>query len=385
MMMFSADPLTDSEIALRDEVRAFLREERESGLRVGLGINAEASIDFSRRVAAQGWVGMVIPPEYGGPGGTSVERFVVAEEMLAAGAPISAHWVGDRQTAQLLLRYGTEEQKREFLPQIVTGDVWFCLGMSEPESGSDLASVRTRAEKVDGGWRVTGQKVWTSGAQYADYIVTLCRTSPLEDRKHRGLSQLMVDSRSTGVTIRPITLLNGFHHFNEVFFEDVFVPDDRVLGAVGEGWRQVTSELAHERSGPDRFLSVMPVLSAAFEHIRKVGAREQDVEALGSVFANYLTLRNMSLSIARALDRGELPNVEAAVVKEIGTRFELHVIRVLRDMVAATPDPTGSGLVGILADAIVTAPTFTLRGGTNEVLRGIIAKHLVRERGQGHD
>src|SRR5699024_10706340 len=135
-----------------------------------------------------------------GPGRTAVDRFVVAEEMLAAGAPISAHWVGDRQTGQMLIKYGTEHQKRYFLPRIVSGEVLFSLGMSEPESGSDLASVRTRATRTDGGWLLNGQKVWTSGAQYADYIVTLCRTEPLGERKHIGLSQLLVDLNADGVT-----------------------------------------------------------------------------------------------------------------------------------------------------------------------------------------
>lgn len=377
MMKFAAEPFNETELALRDEVREFLRE---TEFPVGLGINAEASIDFTRKVGARGWLGMVIPPEYGGPGRGAVDRFIVVEEMLAEGAPISAHWAGDRQTAQMLLRVGSEEQKREFLPKIVSGDVTFSLGMSEPGSGSDLASVRTRAEKVDGGWLVNGQKVWTSGAQYASFIITLCRTSPLEGRKHVGLSQLLIDPKAPGVTVRPIKLLNGFHHFNEVFFEDVFVPDDRVLGEVGEGWKQVTSELAHERSGPDRFLSIMPVMNAYFELVRDTDLDDHQLEILGSLYSSYVTLRSMSLSIARALDRGELPNVEAALVKDIGTTFELEAIRALRRLVDQELDPGLESKFALLADAVITAPTFTLRGGTNEVLRGIISKSLIRQR-----
>ncbi|NYI37476.1 alkylation response protein AidB-like acyl-CoA dehydrogenase [Aeromicrobium tamlense] len=380
MMRFAAEPLTEDELRLRDEVREFMAQERANGLGVGLGINAEADMEFSRRVAARGWVGMTIPKEHGGPGRTAVERFVVVEEMLAAGAPISAHWVGDRQTAQMFVRFGSEEHQREFLPRIVAGDVWFCLGMSEPDSGSDLASVRTRATRTEGGWLLNGQKVWTSGAQYADYVVTLCRTSPAEGRKHVGLSQLLVDLRADGVTVSPIRLLNGFHHFNEVHFDDVFVPDSMVLGQEGDGWHQVTSELAHERSGPDRFLSVMPVLARLYEELRHRDLPDDVLTSLGRTFSTYMTLRSMSLSIARALDRGETPAVEAALVKDLGTQFEQEAIEQLRTLVGGELDPTAPGLEGLLADAVITAPTFTLRGGTNEVLRTVVWKSLQRSR-----
>lgn len=380
MMVFDSEPLTATEIELRTAVRAFLEEERAGGLQVGLGINAEADMEFSRRVAARGWVGMTVPPEYGGPGRSAVDRFIVAEEMLAAGAPISAHWVGDRQTAQMLLRFGSEEHRWEFLPRIVAGDVWFCLGMSEPDSGSDLASVRTRATRTESGWLLNGQKVWTSGAQYSDYVITLCRTSPMAERKHIGLSQLVVDLAAPGVTVSPIRLLNGFHHFNEVHFDDVFVPDEMMLGREGDGWLQVTSELAHERSGPDRFLSVMPVLSQLYAALDGRQLGEAATVHLGQVLANYWTLRSMSLSIARALDRGELPTVEAALVKDLGTQFEQEVVALLRELLGGELDPSAGGVAGLVADAVVTAPTFTLRGGTNEVLRTVIAKSLLRSR-----
>ncbi|MEV0156051.1 acyl-CoA dehydrogenase family protein [Micromonospora sp. NPDC050686] len=377
MIDFEASQLTGAEIALRDEVREFMAAaRRDNRFSVGLGINAEANIEFSREIARRGWVGMVVPKEYGGPGRSAVDRFVVAEEMLAAGAPISAHWVGDRQTAQIILRFGTEEQKRRFLPAIVKGEVWFCLGMSEPGSGSDLASVRTRATRTAGGWLLTGQKVWTSGAHYADFAVTLCRTSA--EGKHAGLSQLIVDLRADGVTIRPIRLLNGFHHFNEVYFDDVFVPDNMVLGEVGDGWHQVTSELAHERSGPDRFMSVVPVLELVYTALAETSTSVETEHLIGLVTARYWTLRNLSLSIARALDRGETPAVEAALVKDISTQFENEVVEILRELVADELDPSAGGLRSLLADAVVTAPTFTLRGGTNEVLRTVIAKHLTR-------
>lgn len=382
MITFPNSQLTSAELVLRDEVRAFLTEYLERGHRRQLGINAEPSIDFSREIAKQGWVGMSIPTEYGGHGRTAVDRFVVIEEMLAVGAPISAHWVGDRQTAQMLIRFGSEEQKQAFLPRIVTSDVFFCLGLSEPESGSDLASVRTRATRTEGGWILNGQKVWTSGAQYADYVVTLCRTEPKAERKHVGLSQLMVDLKSEGVTVVPIRLLNGAHHFNEVFFDNVFVPDGMVLGVPGDGWHQVTSELAHERSGPDRFLSVMPIVQVLYDEYKTQSLDRETRNLLGRLFATYMTLRSMSLSIARRLDAGELPAVEAALVKDMGTQFENSAVQIVRHLLNHELDSRGGELEQLLAEAIITAPIFTLRGGTNEVLRTVIAKDLMRGRGE---
>ena len=379
MIEFRPSGLTEDEEALRTEVREFVAEEFPSGTYLPeLGINAAADVEFSRRLAARGWVGMVVPEEYGGPGRSATERFLVVEELLAAGAPVGAHWVADRQTAPVILSFGSERLKREFLPRIVRGDAFFCLGMSEPDSGSDLASVRTKATRTEGGWLLNGRKVWTSGAQYCDYVMTLCRTSPQEGRKHAGLSQLIVDLSSDGVTVSPINLLNGHHHFNEVLFSDVFVPDHMVLGEIGSGWHQVTSELAYERSGPDRFLTTFPVLRY-FLDFREVSGPEAELR-LGALAARYWVLRNMSLSIARALDDGLVPAVEATLVKDLGTSFEQDVLDVVRDLADGEQEPDGDLFSRLLADATVTAPTFTLRGGTNEVLRTVAAKHLLREK-----
>jgi alkylation response protein AidB-like acyl-CoA dehydrogenase len=381
MIQFRPSSLTADELALRAEVRAFVAEQFPTGKYLpGLGINAAASPGFSRRLAERGWLGMAVPQEYGGHGRTAVERFVVVEELLVAGAPISAHWVGDRQTAPALLKFGSEDQKRRFLPAIVNGELFFCLGMSEPGSGSDLASVRTSAVRTDGGWLLNGQKIWTSGAHYADYAVTLCRTSPVGESKHAGLSQMFVDLRAPGLTVRPILMLNGFHHFNEVFFDDVFVPDEMVLGDIGAGWHQVTSELAYERSGPDRFLTSFPLLQY-FLSLRGDQRLEVEAErAVGRLVARYWVLRNLSLSVARSLDAGEVPAVEAALVKDLGTVFEQEVVDTVRDLAPGEQNPDGDLFDQLLVEATITAPTFTLRGGTNEVLRSIAAKALIRGR-----
>ncbi|GAA1100923.1 acyl-CoA dehydrogenase family protein [Pseudonocardia alni] len=385
-MIFAPTVLTETEERLRLEVREFLAAELPPDFRPGLGLGGGHDPEFSRRLAARGWVGMAIPREYGGQGATPVERFVVVEELLAAGAPIVAHWVAERQTAPTLLAFGTEEQRRWFLPRIAAGECWFSLGMSEPDAGSDLASVRTAATKVDGGWVLNGTKIWTSAAHLNHFFVVLCRTSP-SDNRHGGLSQLIVDLHAPGLKVSPIHYLDGGHHFNEVVFTDVFVSDDRVLGDVGSGWRQVTSELAYERSGPDRYLSAFGLLAAFVreerqrnEHQhREFGATFDDTAraAVGRASAKLWTIRQLSLAVARSLEQGAAPAVEAALVKDIGTLYEQEVVEVLRHVAGQEIDPGAPGLFErLLAEAVQTAPSFTLRGGTTEVLRSIAAKGL---------
>ena len=236
--------------ALRKEVRAFLDENSGS-----LGNRRDYDQAFSRKMAEHGWLGMTWPKQYGGHERTAFERYVVIEEMLAAGAPVGFHWTADRQSGPNILRYGTEEQKEFFLPRIARGDLSFCIGMSEPDSGSDLAGTRTRAVKVDGGFRINGSKLWTSNAHRADYMILFCKMAEAgqeEVDRHAGATQFLVDLKnSPGIEIRPVINLLGEHHFNQIFLTDLFVPDDRLFGEVGNGWRQVSSELAFERSGPD--------------------------------------------------------------------------------------------------------------------------------------
>src|SRR5688572_4053908 len=312
--------------SLRAEVRHFLAEHL-GGARPVKRARSWGGFDreFSRRVGARGWIGMTWPKKYGGHERSYLERYVVLEEMLAAGAPVSAHWVADRQSGPLLLRFGTEAQRERILPGIVRGELAFAIGMSEPDSGSDLASIRTRATKVDGGYLVNGTKVWTSNAHLSDYLIALFRTQVVPEKKHEGLTQFLVDLRSTkGITIRPIIDLAGHHHFNEVNFTDAFIPEDMRLGNEGDGWKQVTAELGFERSGPERYLSSIALIK---ELVREVAARPDDrgAEALGRMVASMTTLRQMSLSVSSMLQHGQNPNLEAATVKDVGTTFEQSV------------------------------------------------------------
>ncbi len=362
---------------LRSEVREFLREalgDRASHARARSwgGFDRE----FSRKVGARGWIGMTWPKKYGGHERSALERYVVLEERLAAGAPVSAHWIADRQSGPLLLRFGTEEQRERFLPRIARGELAFAIGMSEPDSGSDLASIRTRAEKVTGGYKVNGTKVWTSNAHLSEYMIALFRTQVVPDKKHEGLSQFLVDTRSPGIGIRPIIDLSGAHHFNEVVFQDVFVPDDMRVGEEGAGWKQVTTELAFERSGPERYLSSIQLV---IETIREVGKEpgERAAVTIGRLVAHLATLRQMSLSVAGQLQAGQNPNLEAAVVKDVGTSFEQEIPETVHALLGVEPRLTsGSPFERTLGYLVENAPSFSLRGGTREVLRGIIARGL---------
>ncbi|HSR23562.1 MAG TPA: acyl-CoA dehydrogenase family protein [Candidatus Eisenbacteria bacterium] len=376
-MRFEPTELTGRELALQREVREFLAAELPRGsFTPGLGMGASRDPAFSRRLAERGWVGMALPRRYGGGDRSAVERFVVVEELLRWGAPVGHHWVADRQTGPVINRFGTEAQKERFLPPICHGELSFSIGMSEPDSGSDLASVQARASRVEGGWLINGTKVWTSGAHVNDWFIVLCRTSDEPDR-HQGLSQLLVDLRSGGLRVNPIPFLDGTEHFNEVVLTDVFVPDDLVLGEVGMGWAQNTSELAHERGGPDRWLSTYLVVE---QFLREHGGSPPGRRAealLGEATARWWGLRQLSLSVARQIDSGQAPGVESALVKEMGTRFEQDVLAAVQRQVDLEPSPDSRSLFErLLVRAILTAPSFTIRGGTNEILRSVAARGL---------
>src|SRR5215218_573393 len=373
-------PSSEAAEAVRAEVRAFLAAELAAGT-FTTHVDAWLSgVDpaFSKKLGERGWLGMTWPKRYGGHERTAMERYAVTEELLAAGAPVAAHWIADRQSGPNLLRYGTEAQRAEILPRIAAGECYFVIGMSEPDSGSDLASIRTRAARnADGDWVVNGAKVWTSNAHLSHYGIFLVRTSPADpSSRHAGMSQLLVDLSLPGITINPIRILDGGHHFNEVVFEDAVVPGDMLLGTEGAGWHQVTAELAFERSASERCLSTYPIV-AAFARQLDAAPHPAGLVTLGRKAARLLALRQMSLRVAAALDRGELPDIPAALVKDVGTTFEGDVIEEIRRVVDVTPsldspDPLGRAL----AEAQLHAPGYTLRGGTNEILRGIVARGL---------
>jgi 3-oxocholest-4-en-26-oyl-CoA dehydrogenase alpha subunit len=382
MLRFQAVELSVAELALRDEVRAFLAADLPRGtFTPGLGFNAPKDPAFSRRLGERGWLGMALPAAYGGHDRSAVDRFIVVEELLRWGAPVGHHWVADRQSGPVIAKFGTEAQKQRFLPGICRGELSFCIGMSEPDSGSDLASISSKAVRADGGWVLNGRKVWTTSAHEHDWIIVLCRTTPKgESPDNRvGLSQLIVDLRGPGVTATPIPFIDGSADFCEVVFDNVFVPDDLVLGSIGEGWTQNTSELAYERGGPDRWLSSYLLVE---ELLRRDGSRVEGVsnellDLLGNAVANYWVLHNLSLSVARSIDKGEAPAIESSLVKEMGTRFEQDVVAAVLAYLDEAPNTADSSMLGrLVMSSALTQPSFTVRGGTNEVLRSVVSKGL---------
>jgi hypothetical protein len=376
-LTFAPPPASPEAETLRAEVRKFVAAElahRGSVDRAQSWSGFDPA--FSRKVAQQGWIGMTFPRQYGGHGRSALERYVVLEEMLAAGAPVSAHWIADRQSGPSILRFGTEEQKQEFLPRIARGECFFCIGMSEPDSGSDLASVRTRAVPVPGGFRVNGTKVWTSHAHEVHTMILFCRTSGAPEDRHGGTSQFLVDLKLPGITVRPIYALTGQHHFNEVVFQDCFLPATALLGKLDDGWNQVTSELAYERSGPERFLSSFTLLVELL-HALGPDPSERAAIAIGRLVAHLVALRRLSRSVAGMLQAGENPALQAALVKDLGALVEQEIPEIARLLIATDPPSAETErFAAVLHYTMMNAPSFSLRGGTREILRGIIARGL---------
>jgi acyl-CoA dehydrogenase len=366
--------------ALRREVRAFLAEEIAAGTFNPHEPKQEDSDNpgFSRRVGERGWIGMTWPKTYGGHERTFLERYVVTEEMRVANAPTRRFFVADRQSGPVLLRFASERIKMDILPRICRGEVCFAIGMSEPNSGSDLFAAKTRATKTDGGWLINGTKIWTTSAHIANYMLGIFRTSPptKENRRH-GLTQFLVDMTAPGITVNPIAQMSGLKEFNEVVFQDVFLPDDHLLGELDGAWKQATSELAYERSGPERFLETYYVLT---ELVRALGPNPdlRGAEGIGRLVAQIHAMRRMSVSVAGMLHAGKEPVVEAAIVKDIGTVWEQQLPQRVRDLAAFVEDDAAnhSTLDDQLAFALKISPKLTIQGGTTEVLRGIIARGL---------
>ena len=371
--LYPFDPPGDVR-ALRADLRSWLASNQPQG-DVVKRANCWASFDrdFSRALGAAGYIGMTLPTRYGGGDRHPLERYVVIEELLAAGAPVGAHWIADRQTGPLILRYGREEQRERYLPGIAKGEIYACIGLSEPGAGSDLAAVRTTARETADGWRVNGQKIWTTGAHFSHIMLALVRTEEGSER-NAGLSQLLIDLDTPGITIRPIIDMAGNHDFNEVFFDDVLVPIGALVGERGQGWKQVTAELGLERSGPERYLSSHALLAALID---AAGLDPDPAVAtlIGELAAEMWTLRQLSMSTAAKLAAGEDPMVEASVVKELGNAFEQDMPRRIQAILDC--DWNGeSDLARLLRALLIASPSFSLRGGTREVIRGIIARGL---------
>jgi alkylation response protein AidB-like acyl-CoA dehydrogenase len=367
--------------ALADDARsvgrvgADRRRFREDGWLVG------HDREFARSLAARGWIGMTWPREVGGGGRPPIERFVVYEALIGEGAPLASSYFADRQVGPTLLQFGTPEQVGRWLPGILSGTSMWCIGLSEPDAGSDVASIRTRALVDDrGDWHVTGSKVWTSGAAHADWCYLVVRTD-VDAPAHRGLSELVVDMRSPGIEVRPIVDQTGDRHFCEVRFDEVVVPGDHLIGERNGSFGQVMRQMEHERGGIDRLVSnrqllldCLPLAATGSPLVR------QEIAALESSYriGRFLVLREVL---------GQAPRGFSAATKTFCTEYEQRVTAFCAAVLGVAAQAWSDGDGGVDVDAadlpervargVVYAPAYTLMGGTTQVLRNIIGERLL--------
>ena len=366
---------------LRADVRAFAAADPALAARPFLEDGWIAGFDpeFSRRLAARGWIGMTWPKQYGGGERSYLDRLIVTEELLLAGAPVAAHWFGDRQIGPALLAHGTPEQKRELVPRIARAEVSFCVGMSEPNAGSDLAALATRADLAGDEFVIRGQKIWTSFASHADYCYLVARTDP-DAPRHKGISELLVPMRAPGITVRPIRDMVGEAHFGELFFDDVRVPKSALIGKLHNGFYQIMQQLDFERSGIERLVSNAPLWRAALAHARETGMTARDADLrnrLAGLEIAWRAGRGLVYRVAEMLSQGRVPNHEAAVAKTFCTSLEQRITDAVSEIFgpAGSLDPSDprAPLGGRAARTLLYAPAYTIQGGTNNILRNVIA------------
>ena len=376
---------TEEQEQLRQEVREFLEEEIRKGTfepRCDAWITSH-SPEFSRKAAEKGWIGFTWPKEYGGQGHSFMDRLVLTEEMLRYGAPAACHWFADRQVGNSIIAFGTEEQKREFLPKIVRGEAFFCIGMSEPESGSDLASLNTRAVEEGDVYVIDGQKVWTSGAHFMHYVCLVARTDQ-QAPKHKGISEFIVDINLPGVSIRPLTDIAGGHHFNEVFFDGVRVDKKCLIGEKNHGFQQIMAQLDYERSGMERIMANYPLFDALRKYCKETKRKGKPLSQdplirhqLAQLQVEFDIGRLLIHRVATVLDEGRIPNYEASVAKVFGTAFEQRLARTAIEILGLYGQlVAGSKLApmgGIAPESYLMSFGYTLMGGTSEILKNIIA------------
>jgi len=337
--------------------------------------------DWQRKKFDAGWACLVWPREYGGRGMSPTENVIFQEEEGVFTELFGPFMIGQGFVAPTLMAYASEAQKRRFLPPLASGESIWCQMFSEPGVGSDLAGVRTRATRCEGGWRVSGQKVWTSGAHHSDWGIVLVRTDP-DLPKHKGLTMLFVDMHTPGITVRPIRQLSGASHFNEVFFDDVFVPDEQQLGPVNEGWKVALTTLSNER------LTIGASTPVGFDEIFELANRagEDGVSAIDSEdvrlrladwYAKVTGMRFGVYRILSTLERGGQPGAEVAVGKLVGATTTQAIAAFGLDLLGARGLATTDDEVRQFHSMFSFGAIHRLQGGTDEVLRNILAERAL--------
>jgi len=376
---------TQEQEQLRHDVREFLKGELAQGL---WQPQCDAWIQgfdpgFTKRVAERGWIGLTWPREYGGRERSFVDRLIVTEEMLRYGAPAALHWFADRQIGGSILRYGTDSQKAEFLPRIIRGEIYVGLGMSEPEAGSDLASLSTRAEEMDDCFLVNGQKTWTSGGSFINYIDLFARTD-FDAPKHRGITEFLVPMDLPGISRIPMTDITGTEAWNDIFFDNVRVPKECVVGEINKGFYHVVEELAYERGGMERLMGNYPLYDGLGRFVREtmydrspVIERADVAETMAELELEFEVGRLLMYKAASVMDEGRPPTIEAATSKIHGTTFEQKLataaMKILGPGGWLWSDSPDAPIGGLALHSYLASKGYSLQAGSTEVLKNIIA------------
>lgn len=376
---------TEEQNRFREEVRDFLEGEIEQGLWKPScdawiqGYNPE----FTKRVAQKRWMGLTWPKEYGGQERSFVDRFILTEEMLRYGAPAACHWFADRQIGGSILKYGSEEQKREFLPKIIRGEMYVGLGMSETEAGSDLASLRTMAVEDGNDYIINGQKTWTSGAWFMNHIYLLARTDTTVP-KHRGISEFIIPIDTPGISRIPMIDVTGTEAWNDIFFDNVRVPKKYMIGEKNRGFYHVMEQLAYERSGFERLMGNYALFEALLKFVnetkRNGKALSQDTvirHKLTQLQVEFEVGRLLMYKVALVMDEGQAPTVEAAMSKAYATAFEQRLANTAMEILG----PYGllwagskyAPFGGMAAHSYLGSKGYSLQAGTTEIMKNIVA------------
>jgi len=376
---------TEEQEAFREEVRNFLEEELKKGTFEPTcdGWIQGYSPEFTKKVAEKGWIGLTWPREYGGGERSNIERLVLTEEMLRYGAPAACHWFADRQIGNAIIAYGTEEQKSELLPQILKGEAYVGLGMTEPEAGSDLASLKTRAVADGDYYVIDGEKMWTSCARFMTHVYLVARTDP-DAPKHRGISEFVVDASLPGVTIRPTIDITGSEAWGEVFYDNVRVHKKYLIGEKNRGFYQILHQLDYERAGLERLMGNYPLFDGI---IRFTKETEQNGKPLceDTLIRHKLAQLQIEFEIGRLLtyrvvlvmDEGRAPNVEAAMAKAYCTSFEQRLASVATEILGLygqlLAESKWAPILGMAPHSYLGSKGYGLQAGTTEVLKNIVA------------
>ncbi len=372
---------TKEQEKFRLDVRGFLQnEEKKSLLKKRSNYFLEVSDQtFSKKLVKKGWMCLTWPKKYGGAGKSYVDRAVLMEELLKFNAPLLYHMLGERQIGPALLHYGSDDLKNEFLPKISNADISMCVGISEPDSGSDVGSISTTAVKDGDYYIINGQKIWTTNAHNADYIWLVVNTDP-DLPKYKNLSEMIVDLRLPGVTVTPIYNMIGVHCFNNVFFDNARVHKRFMVGEENRGFYNIMSQVDYERAGLERLMQNYPVLENLRQFVQKNDSLSKDSltrDEMAQLEIEFEVGRLLCYRVAWTIDQGIIPNKEAAISKCFSTHFEQELgdmaTQILGEFGQVMPDYPEAPFEGDIAESFLWNPSYTIQGGTTEVLKGIIA------------